>query len=421
MKLITSASYLELAQIQETLQSILLTNILPFWHPRIIDFNEGGYCLNHDHLGRFQGKGQKSLVSQARTVWFFSRLFNSSYGADEHLKAAQWGYEFLRECLWDQQHGGFYWAVDESGKIATSSGKHLYGQAFAIYALSEYAIASKDTGAIQLADSLFNLLETYAYDVEHGGYRESFQADWQSVPPDEMTYLGTPAAFKLLNTHLHLMEALEVYYRVKPNSHVREKLTELILINSNAVVRKSIGTCSDQYHPDWLPVDTPSGKRTSYGHSLENLWLLALVRRTLGLSNSPLIELYQTLFKYALRYGYDKRRGGFYESGYFNQIADKRTKIWWVQAECLVAALQMYKFTKERIYFRCFCQTLSWIVNNQVDWQRGEWHRNILPNGRPEGYKAGAWKAPYHNGRAMLQCLELIKEMRQADEVEVFN
>jgi mannose/cellobiose epimerase-like protein (N-acyl-D-glucosamine 2-epimerase family) len=78
--------------------------------------------------------------------------------------------------------------------------------------------------------------------------------------------------------------------------------------------------------------------------------------------NVPLLDLYRSFFSYALRYGYDRRRGGFYDSGKYNKFADRRIKIWWVQAESLLAALRMYEFTKEDIYLQCFCQTLDWIV-----------------------------------------------------------
>jgi cellobiose epimerase len=399
----------DIRQITEILEKILLQNILPFWYPKTIDYQDGGYQLNHDLLGNYQGRNRKYLVSQARHVWFFSRLSTSPYGTIDHLKAAQHGYEFLRDRLWDQQYGGFYWAVDASGKTPTKPEKHLYGQAFALYALSEYAIASKDEAPIQLANTLFNCLEKHAYDSANGGYQECFQPDWQPITSEQIGYLGVSGRFKLTNIHLHLMEAIEVYHRVNGSSRVRERLLELILINSSTVVRKPIGTCTDQHYSDWTPVDSPEAKRVFYGHTLESICLLSMACRTAGLSNSLLLDLYRSFFSYALRYGYDRRRGGFYDSGRYNKFADQRTKIWWVQAESLVAALRMYEFTKEDIYLQCFCQTLDWIVKYQVDWHRGDWYPEILPNGQPTGSKAGAWKCSYHNGRSILECLELLK------------
>ena len=66
---------LELAKIQTKLEKILWQNIIPFWSSKIVDNN--GYHLNHDQEGNGRGPSNKALVTQARTVWFFFRLYNS--------------------------------------------------------------------------------------------------------------------------------------------------------------------------------------------------------------------------------------------------------------------------------------------------------------------------------------------------------
>ena len=38
----------------------------------------------------------------------------------------------------------------------------------------------------------------------------------------------------------------------------------------------------------------------------------------------------------------------------------------------------------------------------------GDWHAVVDRNGVPSGDKSGAWKDPYHQGRAVLTCLELL-------------
>jgi mannobiose 2-epimerase len=217
-----------------------------------------------------------------------------------------------------------------------------------------------------------------------------------------------------MNTHLHLMEAITTFYLTTKDSLVKERLTELILVQSNAVVRKTLGACTDQYHRNWTPLQGPNAERVSYGHDLENIWLLIEACEAAGLSGGPLLDLYRALFGYALRYGFDRKHGGFYDSGPFNTAADRRDKIWWVQAECLVSASYMYRITGEEVYWRCFSQTLDWIIKQQVDWEHGDWHMRITVSGNPAGEKAGAWKSPYHNGRAMLQCLALLLSLSES-------
>src|SRR5512142_1795356 len=68
---------------RRSLERILTQNIVPFWYPAVIDYQDGGYRLNRDLTGRWRGSVNKSLVAQARTLWFFSRLANSAYGNRE--------------------------------------------------------------------------------------------------------------------------------------------------------------------------------------------------------------------------------------------------------------------------------------------------------------------------------------------------
>lgn len=218
--------------------------------------------------------------------------------------------------------------------------------------------------------------------------------------------MNVPPAVKLMNTHLHLMEAITTYYLATSHPTARERLIELIFIQSNSVVRKAIGACTDKYQRNWTPLHGPRYDRVSYGHDIENVWLLMEACDAVGMPNGLLQDLYQTLFRYTLQNGYDQREGGFFDTGPFNAAADRRGKIWWVQAEGLVSALAMYKLTGEDVYLNCFLKTLDWIEKHQVDWQNGDWFAQVTENSKPLGDKAGPWKSPYHNGRAMIECLE---------------
>ncbi len=395
---------------KQQIDRILTGNVLPFWHPGTLDTEHGGYRLNHDTAGVYRGPADKYIVTQARTMWFFARLSRSVYGTKAHLDAATHGYEFLRDRMWDDEFGGFYWAVDSSGARTLLPDKHLYGQSFGLYALSEYYLASKDPEAKALAMKLADLIETHAYDRDFGGYIETFAPNWTPRTTGR-NYMGVETGLKLMNTHLHLLEALTAYYAATNGPLARERLHDLVLIQSSTVVRGEIGACTDKFERDWTPLTGPEYDRVSYGHDLENVWLLIAARNALGLSNAPLMGVYDALFNYSRAYGYDAEHGGFYDSGPFNAPADRRQKTWWVQAECMLSALWMYRLTADPAYFECFRKTLDWIAARQVDGRRGDWHADILPNGAPSGDKAGPWKGPYHNGRALIEASEILEDL----------
>ncbi len=395
------------------LEKMLNDNIVSFWLSKSLDHKNGGYIINFGPKGEKKPGGTKMIVTQARTLWFFSSLARAGYGGPEHLKAAEVGYKFMTEKMWDKDNGGFYWEVDMTGEKKLQPHKHLYGQAFALYGISEYYLASKNQQVLDFATQLFDLIETKAHDDIYGGYLESFDTDWSPLQANVSSSMGSRGDEKLMNTHLHLLEAFTTYYRASKSPLAYKRLMELILIQSNTVVRKPLGACTDRYERNWTPKLGAGYSIISYGHDIENVWLLMDACNGVGLSNRPLLDLYKTLYDYSLKYGYDETNGGFFDSGPFNQPASRRTKTWWVQAEGLVSSLYMYRITDDPKYLSVFEKTYNFVDKYMADWEYGEWHSGTTAEGVAQaGDKAQPWKCGYHNGRAMIECIEVLKAMK---------
>lgn len=389
-------------------------NILKFWYPRSIDTKNGGYKIRFGPAGEDLGDGPKMLVTQARTVWLFSRAARAGYGdRKQFLAAADHGYKFLRAKMWDAKHGGFAWEVDATGNTRTKPLKHMYGQSFALYALAEYAMASGRKDVLDFTNSFFRLLEAKAHDKEFGGYLEFFNEDWTPAALTEPSYMAGNSSVKLMNTHLHLMEALTTYYRASKLPLARERLLELMAIESHAVVRKGIVACTDQYQRDWTPILDGIGARVSYGHDLENIWLLVDAAEAAGVPIAPYMELFRENFAYSMKYGWDAVNGGFYYYGWFRQPAENRVKSWWVQAEAMVSALMMYRLTGDPQYWNVFEKTWVFIRDHQIDWKAGEWWQSVDDSLKPSGDKASGWKGGYHNGRAMIEGIAILRQIME--------
>ena len=388
---------------------MLTQNIMPFWYPQTLDKEKGGYHLNHDLHGNPRKGGTKMIVTQARMVWYFSKLYNTGLCGEECLQAAEHGYRFLRDKMWDKENGGFYWQLDSEGKILRRS-KHMYGQAFGLYSLSEYAMASKSEEALSLAGRMFRLMEEHSHDEDYGGYNEFFLADWSLPTRAEDAYLGYGLDVKRMNTHLHMLEALITYYKATKDPLGKERLTELIFVLSNSVVRVRVGACTELYRLDWSPVHGPEHDRVSYGHNLENIWLLMEACNAVGVPNGLLTNYYRSLFDYSIRFGFDEQNGGVFDSGPIDESADRLAKVWWVQAEALVSMIYMYRLTGDAVYLGYFDKQLDWVEKCQVDWKNGDWFNTILPDGTPVSNKADEWKSAYHNGRAMIKMLAALKD-----------
>ncbi len=357
-------------------------------------------------------------------IWLAARLVREGY-SDEYRRIADHGLEFLLKKMWASENGGFVWEVERDGTTSKPN-KHLYGQAFGLYALSEYYRATADEQAAEYAHELVELLEAEAKDNEHGGYVEYFTPDWKPITEGQ-TYLENiepdwspkesgdavlDPSLKLTNTHLHLMEAFTTYYRAFGTDLGRRRLQELFDIVTNTVYRKQRGFCTDKYEPDWTPkLDDEAFRIVSYGHDLEGVWLAMEAADALGKPTDLFEELFVTLWDYSLEYGYDDEHGGFYFYGGFDEPASFRVKAWWVQAECMTSALRMYELTGEERYFDVFRKTWDFIQEFHADDEFGEWHSGVTDDLEPVGRKGAVYKAAYHNGRALIECIETLNRL----------
>ncbi|MFC7196661.1 AGE family epimerase/isomerase [Halosimplex aquaticum] len=141
-----------LDQYRQPLESALTDNVLDFWFPRSVDDEHGGFLTSYDREGAFAGNGRKQVVTQARMVWVAARVARAGYG-DEYRAIAEAGFDFLVDAMWDDDRGGFYWEVERDGTTSKPN-KHLYGQAFGLYACSELARVTDDERPAEYAHDL---------------------------------------------------------------------------------------------------------------------------------------------------------------------------------------------------------------------------------------------------------------------------
>ena len=392
----------QIVQTRSRLERILFDNITPFWL-RCIDEENGGYLFNHDERGVWRGPTDKHVIPHARTCWFFARLAQvDGAGAAAH-SAARHGYDFLRDRLWDSEHGGFFWALDPAGRQPTDPDKRLFAQTFGLYAICEFGLASGDDSALDLALEVFGVMEDKLYDRRYGGYRSRTSRTWQ-MPTDKRT----PGIRKTFDEHLHVLEALSRLGTLARGHDVRHRLIEMILILTSTVVRKSHGAVTDRHRRDWTPLLDPGHVSVSYGHDLEALWLVCDACTVAGLPRELVIDWARTLADFTCRWGVDRKDGGVYFRGPLSGPAHGREKIWWVQAEALVGFLQLYRLTGDTQYGELYLSTLERIERHHVDWEYGDWHTAVPHSSRFDSAKSGVWKTPYHNGRSMMKCIELL-------------
>jgi mannobiose 2-epimerase len=388
---------------------ILKTSLVDFYLPACVDRVHGGY-LESLRGGKFAPTGEKFLTLQGRQLWFFSTLAREGIEKSAALAAAKAGYDFLEGHFRDRRHGGYFSKVTDDGRPKDAR-KHVYLNAFALYGLVAYHRAGGGDAALAAARDLFGVVEERAHDRRHGGYAEFFHDDWRPVTdPREPGYVGAVGT-KTYNTHLHVLEAFSDLYRAWPDPLVRRRLAELLLVNTNTVRHPDHNCNVDGWRPDWRVVESPRNLRASYGHDVECVWLALDAARALGESPHLLRGWAEALCGYSLKYGYDRRHGGFYYAGPLGGPADDPKKEWWVQAEALVSMLEMYRLTGQRDYHDAFAGTLDFVERHQVAREGGWWASRAADGSPKSDQRSSPWHGAYHSGRAMLLCAKLLEEL----------
>ena len=386
----------------------LQESLMEFYLPSI-DSTHGGYLEELDENGAFSGD-EKFLTLQARQLWYFSTLAVHDINREKALHAAKSGYDFLIRHFHDRDNGGYIAKTSEDG-TPVDTRKHIYPNAFVIYGLVEYHRATSKAEPLEHARRLFQTLEEHCYDREYGGYREFFDKDWRLITdPKQSGYVGAINT-KTYNSHLHILEAWTQLYSETKDQLVAERLSELIQINT-ITVKHPLHPCNvDAWNPDWSLIETEKNLRTSYGHDVECAWLVLEAGKALGRSPATLRNWAQTICEHSIEFGYDRTHGGFFASGPLTGASDDQKKIWWTQAEALVAMLVMHRLTGDDKYREIFEDSFRFVEQHHLA-KEGGWWATLDADGMlgRSRVRTSMWQGAYHNGRALLMCEQLLRE-----------
>jgi mannobiose 2-epimerase len=392
----------------------LFGHILPFWCGPAVDHKHGGWMswLSNDlKPDRTQPKG---LIITTRLLWTFSAVHRARNVGVYHEMADR-ALDFVMNRFWDTKYGGAFWQIDDSGRVRDDS-KKIYGEAFYIYALSEYHLAFNSAPALARAKETFELLESHAHDAKNGGYIESCRRDWTEAGPETRISEEDRDAKKTMNTSLHILEAFANLYRVWKEPRVAARLRELIRIFQKRILDAHAQHFNAFFDETWK---VRSNTHT-FGHDIEGSWLLCEAAEVLG-DKALLKEIRVIALRMAgvtLNEGVEMDGGVCYE-GRGGVIVD-RGKEWWPQAEAVVGFLNAFQLSHDEKFLKAARKVWGYIEQHLVDRVHGEWFWRIAPEGLVDAAKpkVSEWKEPYHASRA---CLEALRRLQMISATEKSN
>ncbi|WP_075184903.1 AGE family epimerase/isomerase [Teredinibacter haidensis] len=385
-----------------------LHEIADWWLVNTPDEENGGFIgeISVDNVKQFNA--DKGIILNTRILWFFSEaaLFT---GKEDYKLAAERAYAYLTEKFFDNEHGGVYWALDATGKCVNDR-KQIYAQAFAIYGLSAFYKLTQNEEALEKAMAIFELIETRGHDDERGGYLEAFGREWQPLEDMRLSDkdLNSP---KSMNTHLHILEGYTALYVANPSDVVANAMKRCLGYFDTQIINKENNHLRMFQSMDWSDMSTS----ISYGHDIESSWLIweaveALGDEALEAHYRPIIlAMAKTILEQGIGANGEVLDAYNFET---STLLDER--VWWVQAEAMVGFLNAYELTDEKAYYTAFENAWSFIKQYQKDNENGEWHwLSTLDKPHVGDCKIGFWKAPYHNGRAMMEVCKLFVKLAE--------
>ena len=380
--------------LQHQYLTALRADIIPFWEKYSID-PQGGFLTCLDRAGAVYDT-DKFVWLQARQVWTFSMLYTRLEKNPRWLAIARHGVDFLRAHGMDSE-GNWYFTLTRDGTPLVQP-YNVFSDCFAAMAFSQYALASGDLSAREIAlRSYHNILRR----------RENPKGTYAKIVPGTRPMKSYALPMILLNLIQELAWMLEKQDADALRTSLMNEVTSLYVDPETRLVHEHVA-------PDGSHLDTFDGRLINPGHGIEGMWfLMSLAEET---RDTALISRALDSIMATLERAWDTRYGGIFylldAQGKPPLAMEWDQKLFWVHVETLVGLLLGYRLTK-----RADC--LAWFERiHEYTWQHfpdpayGEWWGYLDRRGDVLiPLKGGKWKGCYHIPRSLFLCATLLGEI----------
>ena len=378
-------------------RSELLDRTIPFWLKHGIDWEHGGICTCISDDGNVLS-GDKYVWSQLRAIWTFSALYNKIERKQEYLDVAAHIFNFITR-YGRNEKGEWYFCLDQKGKPLFDGATSIYCDGFAIYGFTEFARATGNQLAIDLAREAFASVQSRL--VNPGSY----QTHPLPIPPGTKAHgisMIFASAFGELGDYLndrsiidagldHANLVMDVFCRPE-----RRRLYEFVNLDNSLR-------------------ETPPGHAVNPGHVIESMWFMIHIYQRHATRDDARIRQAIEAIQWHLELGWDEEFGGIFlardaEGSFWEKNWD--TKIWWVHTEALYALLLAYSISKEDWCLTWFQRVHDYAFSHYPVPGYGEWIQNL----DRQGHKLNSTialpvKDPFHLSRALIYSVGVLQRL----------
>jgi N-acylglucosamine 2-epimerase len=374
----------------------LLERVVPFWLTHAIDWPNGGILTCISDEGQVLST-DKYMWSQLRAIWTFSALYNRIEPKPEWLDVARHIFDFAKKYGRDEQ-GQWVFCVNQAGQILQGA-TSIYADGFAIYGLTEFARATGDPEAIDLA------LATY----ENVQRRLARPGSYHTEP------YPLPAGVKAHGISMIFAHVFDELGHFLNNQEIIQAAFLQAMEIMNVFRRKFDGNLIYEFvNLDGSLLDSPQGRAIVPGHAIESMWFMIHFFQKLG--DGVHTEWAIKTIKRHVELGWDDEYGGLLLSvdaaggTPWWKFAD--SKIWWPHTEALYALLLAYDLSHEDWCLDWFAKVHNYAFSHYPVTPYGEWAQKLDRQGRKfTETVALPVKDPFHLPRALIYCIEVLQRL----------
>jgi N-acylglucosamine 2-epimerase len=387
-------SFKDLEALRDFYSQQLLSDTIPFWFPRSLDKEFGGYLFMRDADGSLIDD-DKAVWIQGRGTWMLSTLYNTIDKKQEWLEGAKLGYDFLNQHCFDSD-GRMFFHLTRDGRPLRKR-RYFFSETFYVIAAAAYAKASGDEKAADNARKIFGECIAYA-------------SGEKSLPPkftNTRAAKGIGVPMIMINTAQQLRETIG-------DDRCDEWITKWIAEIERDFVKDDIQCVMEQVAMDGSIIDHVDGRTLNPGHAMEGAWFILHEARYRN--NDPhLVNLGCRMLDYMWERGWDKEHGGIL---YFRDVYGKPVqeywqdmKFWWPHNEVIIATLLAYLVTGNEKYAEWHKMVHDYAYSHFHDKEHGEWFGYLHRDGTiAQTAKGNLFKGPFHLPRQEWYCASIINE-----------
>ena len=374
----------------------LLSDTVPFWFPRCVDREHGGFLHCVDRDGTLVDT-DKSVWAQGRMSWMLLTLYNTVERRPEWLAWGEHGLAFLeRHCV--DADGRLFFHVTRDGRPVRKR-RYAFSESFAAIAHAAHARATGSDASAARARDLFDRFTR-----------------WNFTPGlMPAKYTDTRPVIGLAPRLITIVTAQELQANLGPDPALGAWIDRCIDEISRLFLKPDLRAVMETVGPGGEILDHFDGRTLNPGHAIEASWFLMHEGRLRG--DRSLVRLGCDMLDWMWTRGWDEEYGGLF---YFRDVYGRPVqeywhdmKFWWPHDEAIIATLLAHHLTGEEKYRRWHDMVHGWSHRHFADPEHGEWYGYLHRDGSlSTTLKGGLWKSFFHHPRMQWYCWQLLEQAR---------